>query len=286
MESKDNTTDRLWNWDQVPAWQQDNRYIITGYRGATYSYRKALTSLGYLHNQTGNIFTHLLAIPALVILAVLVYHVRHISTDPVDRLIIAIFVVGVSTCFLLSTCFHTFSCHSAPVEQLWVRVDFLGIIIITAATFVAGEYYFFFCEHIRMGIHMAVTISLSVLAITVLLTPRLQGPKHRTLRLVCFCLMGVSGFVPMIDSLAHYGWDHSKRYSIVYYLIEMLLEVVGAVLYGCRLPERFAPGRFDMWGHSHQFFHIFTAAAACVHLTGLANAARKTRALERCASGY
>ncbi|KAG8624701.1 hypothetical protein KVT40_007768 [Elsinoe batatas] len=278
------TIGHLWTRDQVPAWQQDNPYILTGYRGANYSYRKALASLGYLHNQTGNIFTHLFAVPALVVLAVLVNHGRHISTDAVDRLILAIFVIGASTCFLLSTCFHTFSCHSAPVEQLWVRADFLGSIIITAATFLAGEYYFFFCEHIRMGIHMA-TVSLSVLAVTVLLTPRLQGPNYRTLRLICFCLLGVSGFVPMVDSLAHYGWNHSKRYSIVYYLVEMLLEVLGAVTYGCRLPERLAPGRFDIWGHSHQFFHIFTAAAALVHVAGLANAARNTQSFARCATG-
>lgn len=63
----------------------------------------------------------------------------------------------------------------------------------------------------------------------------------------------------------------------------MLLEILGAAAYGFRVPERFAPGDFDIWGHSHQFFHLFSAAAALVHLAGLANAVRNTRSFDRCA---
>ncbi|KAF4549814.1 ADIPOR-like receptor IZH2-like protein [Elsinoe fawcettii] len=277
---------QLLHWDEIPDWQRDNRYILTGYRRATYSYKKAVASLGYLHNQTGNIFSHLLAVPTLIVSAAVAYHLQEVPLATLDRLILAIFVVGASTCFLLSTSFHTFACHSPTVEELWVRVDFTGIIVITATTFVAGEYYLFYCEQTRMIIHMTVTVSLAVLTIIVLLTPKFQGPDYRTFRLACFCLMGVSGFVPMIDSLAHYGWAHSMRYSIHYYLIEMLLELLGAATYGCRVPERFAPGRFDIWGHSHQFFHLFSAAAALVHLAGLANALRNTKSFDRCAAGW
>ncbi|PSK55714.1 hypothetical protein B9Z65_4592 [Elsinoe australis] len=45
----------LLHWDQVPEWQQDNRYILTGYRRVTHSYQRAIVSLAYLHNQTGDI---------------------------------------------------------------------------------------------------------------------------------------------------------------------------------------------------------------------------------------
>jgi len=86
----------------------------------------------------------------------------------------------------------------------------------------------------------------------------------------------------MIDSLAHYGWDHSVRYSIGYYLVEMLLELCGALTYGLRVPERFSPGTFDIWGASHQWFHVFSAAAAVVHLLGLMHAAEQTRGHQRC----
>jgi len=39
-----------------------------------------------------------------------------------------------------------------------------------------------------------------------------------------------------------------------------------------RIPERFAPGRFDIWGSSHQIFHVLVLAAAVTHLVGLLKA--------------
>jgi adiponectin receptor len=43
------------------------------------------------------------------------------------------------------------------------------------------------------------------------------------------------------------------------------LYIFGASLYVLRVPERFCPGVFDVWAHSHQLFHICVVAAALVH---------------------
>lgn len=39
-----------------------------------------------------------------------------------------------------------------------------------------------------------------------------------------------------------------------------------------RVPERLSPGRFDLWGSSHQIFHVLVVLAAAVHLVGLLKA--------------
>ena len=39
-----------------------------------------------------------------------------------------------------------------------------------------------------------------------------------------------------------------------------------------RMPERFAPGKCDIWGASHQIFHMLVVAAAAAHLWGVWNA--------------
>jgi len=39
--------------------------------------------------------------------------------------------------------------------------------------------------------------------------------------------------------------------------------------YLARIPERLAPGLFDIWFQSHQLFHVFVVAAACVHYYGI-----------------
>jgi hypothetical protein len=39
-----------------------------------------------------------------------------------------------------------------------------------------------------------------------------------------------------------------------------------------RIPERLAPGSFDIWGSSHQIFHVLVVMAAGAHLVGLLKA--------------
>lgn len=39
-----------------------------------------------------------------------------------------------------------------------------------------------------------------------------------------------------------------------------------------RIPERFQPGKYDVWGSSHQIFHVLILFAAMSHLTGLIRA--------------
>lgn len=53
------------HFKDLPVWQQDSQYILTGYRQSTASYTDAICSLGHVHIQTCNICTDLLAIPLL-----------------------------------------------------------------------------------------------------------------------------------------------------------------------------------------------------------------------------
>lgn len=39
----------------------------------------------------------------------------------------------------------------------------------------------------------------------------------------------------------------------------------GAVIYACRVPERWYPGKFDLAGHSHQLWHAAVVLAAWIH---------------------
>jgi adiponectin receptor len=39
-----------------------------------------------------------------------------------------------------------------------------------------------------------------------------------------------------------------------------------------RFPERLKPGAFDIWGSSHQIFHVLVLLAAASHFVGLVKA--------------
>jgi hypothetical protein len=40
---------------------------------------------------------------------------------------------------------------------------------------------------------------------------------------------------------------------------------LGVATYACRVPERWFPGKFDIFGHSHQLWHLAVVLAAWVH---------------------
>lgn len=57
-----------------------------------------------------------------------------------------------------------------------------------------------------------------------------------------------------------------------YYLLEGGILVLSAFFYGTRWPESIRPGRFDIWGCSHNIFHVLVVLATVVHLVGIWNA--------------
>lgn len=49
-----------------------------------------------------------------------------------------------------------------------------------------------------------------------------------------------------------------------------------------RFPERVAPGKFDIWGSSHQIFHIAILCAIYTHLTALLQGFTTCHTLDVC----
>jgi len=92
-------------------------------------------------------------VPLLLIWAMVFFQTTKTPLVDADYGIFSIFLAGATACFLLSATFHTLCCHSEVVESFWVRMDFVGIIILTVTTFVAGEYYLFYCEPTRRAVH-------------------------------------------------------------------------------------------------------------------------------------
>jgi len=88
-----------------------------------------------------------------------------------------------------------------------------------------------------------------------------------------FVGLGVSGAVPIANGLRLESYGRlDERMGLTWVLIQGALYILGAFLYAVRWPERALPGRFDIWGSSHQIFHILILLAAASHLYGMAKA--------------
>ncbi|KAI4279868.1 MAG: hypothetical protein L6R38_004903 [Xanthoria sp. 2 TBL-2021] len=266
----------LLRYDQIPTWHQDNEYILSGYRPESNSTYLCFASWAYLHNETANIFSHF--IPSMVWLAcqaiiARVLAIKYPDSTIGDRLIFAFFFLTASVCLGISATYHTLMNHSATVSNLWLRLDYVGIMILTLGDFVSGIYFVFYCEPTLQKVYWSMISTLSTTTIIILVNPSLQGPRYRTLRICTFVFTGLSGFAPLIHGIKRFGIARMIRSSgMPFYLLEGLLLIIGAFFYGTRFPESIFPGRFDIWGCSHQVFHLLVVLATAVHAWGIVDA--------------
>lgn len=64
---------RLHYYHELDEWQQDNHFIKSGYVKQTNSYKECFKSLTYLHNESVNIYSHLL--PLSISFWVILYYI-------------------------------------------------------------------------------------------------------------------------------------------------------------------------------------------------------------------
>ncbi|KAI9698594.1 MAG: hypothetical protein M1820_007393 [Bogoriella megaspora] len=133
-------------WHQLPAWQQDNHYIVSGYRPASGSYLVSLRSLGYIHNETINIYTHLLGALLAATMAVWLFSAlgkRYYLADSDDMIVLICFFIGAVACLGMSATYHLISNHSETVAVFGNKLDYLGIVALIWGSFVPCIYYGF-----------------------------------------------------------------------------------------------------------------------------------------------
>ena len=136
-------------WDDLQSWQQDNHYIHSGYRPASNSYTKSFASLGYLHNESVNIYTHLLGAIAFTLSGISLCQAlgsRYASASGADVFAFGCFFLGAALCLGMSATYHTIGNHSPRVNAIGNKLDYVGIVFLITGSFVPCIYYGFYCE--------------------------------------------------------------------------------------------------------------------------------------------
>lgn len=162
--SKSKTPARTVTWQEISEWHLDNKYILSGYRRETADYLDILSSLTFLHNETCNVYTHLVGAVLLPLVATaflrFLAEPQFLNVSSMDYTIFGIYFWCAEICLVLSALYHLLQPHSHVVELFWHGMDLLGIVIVTVGTFSSGIYYVFFCEASLQKLHWAI-VSLS-----------------------------------------------------------------------------------------------------------------------------
>jgi adiponectin receptor len=148
----------LVKWDDLPHWRQDNHYIQGYYRRDSGSILRSFGSLAYWHNETINIYSHL--IPALLSLpcAMAIYKLlqpRYEQATKSDVTAFCCFFLGAALCLGMSATYHTISNHSPMVNQIGNQLDYVGIVLLITGSFIPCIYYGFWCAPTLQKVYWA-----------------------------------------------------------------------------------------------------------------------------------
>ncbi|KAL4889832.1 hemolysin-III channel protein Izh2 [Aspergillus ambiguus] len=277
---------RLLNSHELPAWYAHNDYILTSYRPVTQSAHLCFRSLTYFHNETVNIYSHL--IPAVTaLLGNYLLHVYFSLQFPHaswrDQLVFHIYLTTSVACFTISSVYHTLLCHSSFFADLWARLDYVAITFQILGSFVSGIYIGFYCEPRLQKTYWSMITILGLLTGFVVVHPRLQSKQWRSLRLSMFVATGFSAFAPIIHASLIFPYTQlDQQAGLRYYYLEGLVMLAGVFFYATRFPESWKPRRFDIWGASHQIFHLMVVAGAVIHWYGILTAFQWNYINQRC----
>lgn len=246
---------RVWNaswkvchYRSLPKWLQDNDFLHSGHRPPLPSFGECFKSVFRIHTETGNIWTHLLGCVAFVGVACYFLTRPTIEIQWQEKLIFGPFFIGAIVCLGFSFAFHTLSCHSENVGKLFSKLDYCGIALLIMGSFVPWLYYGFYCHYNQKLIYLSVVVVLGVLSIVVSLWDKFSEPNLRPLRAGVFMSFGLSGIVPAIHYSLIEGWFSQISQASLGWLVLMgLLYILGALFYALRVPERWFPGKCDIW---------------------------------------
>jgi adiponectin receptor len=265
---------KVTHFGSLPQWLQDNDYIVKGYRPPLPSFCACFKSIFRIHTETGNIWTHGLGCIAFIALATYYLTRPSIEIQLQEKIVFACFFGSAIICLGLSFMFHTMYCHSPSVGRFFSRLDYCGIAILITGSFIPWLYYGFYCKIQPRLIYLTAVLVLGITSMFVSLREKFGEPGFRWLRAGVFMTFGLSGIIPACHYLITEGFIRAVYEASLGWLALMaVLYIMGACFYAMRVPERFFPGKCDIWFHSHQIFHVLVIAAAFVHYHGISTLA-------------
>uniref|UniRef100_A0A0G4GRN9 Uncharacterized protein n=1 Tax=Chromera velia CCMP2878 TaxID=1169474 RepID=A0A0G4GRN9_9ALVE len=234
-----------------------------------------------VHNETGNIWTHLLGL--IYYISVLYRWCRsHALFDPLepkaphdlmhilvefDSFTVVTYMASGLLCMFSSSCFHTFVCKGHHAHDCCLRFDLSGVATHIALSFLCGIHFAFRCYPVCQTVYL---IASAVMSFFLIASPHLrfmQRPKNPW-RLRVFAGAGICGAIPMFHFLVVGTPEFIRRAWFP------CAGMAGSYLFGVfiflnKIPEKWAPGTFDLIGQSHQLWHVCVLAGSYIWLCGL-----------------
>ncbi|RAH76631.1 hemolysin-III protein [Aspergillus japonicus CBS 114.51] len=235
---------RTVTWQEISGWQLHNQYIL--------DYREIFTSLTFLHDESCNVYSHLIG--ALLLPLVATTFGRKLAQPQ----FLGVSFMEYAMFGIYFWCAEICLPHSRRIEYFWHGMDLLGFVVVTVGTFSSGIYHVCFCEANLQKLHWAIVLVTGFVTGVLISNPLLKTTRWRKVKVGAFVIFGASSFLPLLHGLRLYG--------------------IGVSLYAVCL----APEGFDIWGSSHQIFHLAILGAMYTHQIALLQGFTACHTLDVC----
>eukprot|EP00741_Cyanophora_paradoxa_P017905 tig00021036_g17294.t1 len=258
--------------DITSDWLRDNEYLLSGHR-CQCTPCECLASVCCLHNESMNIWTHIIGLTMAITctIKVLFFDLRGASMEHYMNL--ASFLITGIGAFLFSAVFHIFMPVSMKAFKILSRMDYAGIAFHLLGANIPAVNYEFYCDENLRLFYTLLYLGAALGILAACSCDRFDRPEYRWIRATVFLTLGSAFAAPYFHKIVAYGFSHEETTrALPWYLYSALLYATGTALFAMRFPERFWPGKFDIWLHSHQLFHTISVPAWLCFFTGVSRA--------------
>lgn len=295
-------------YDEI-SYEFREAYIMTGYRKPNSSVRECLKSLFVLNNnEIINFWTHFVPFVYAFYNLLKFTSIYNVEKDNFAWPLF-IYLTTVCFYLLMSSLAHAFNCMSPTARHLCFIVDYLSISLYGMGSSIAYKAYSlsniiqdenFFDYFVFLAMCFCLFSNLTSCASRFIVSHR----KRRFYRTSSFITQYIFINLPLLYRFLFFykknilewgaswlfGFMSSKSYDVAqlarlsnetnsiyfqneadyYYVQQSIAAIVSAFLYATHVPERIWPGRFDLFGQSHQIFHLSAFVCTWSQFTALA----------------
>lgn len=157
-----------------------------------------------------------------------------------------------------SLIYHLFMCHHSGAQTYsnLLCFDMCGIWVVNSFGALCGIRATLFCFPIWRALAVMVYLVLAFASLSFIL--KAPTPKER---LVPFAVFGVLRYIFLMVrlTLQYLGYGCGTPDALFYCILMDCCAFTGGVINILRVPEKWFPGHFDIFGNSHQIMHVLTA---------------------------
>uniref|UniRef100_A0A3Q3XC48 Uncharacterized protein n=1 Tax=Mola mola TaxID=94237 RepID=A0A3Q3XC48_MOLML len=249
-------------------------YILSGYRPVQQDWRCYLLSLFQRHNECLNVWTHLLAVPVLLLrwwanVGSLGYTLGAASLP------LSIFLLSSLTYMFFSVTAHLLQSHSEHAHYFLFFLDYVGVAVYQYGCSLG---HYFYSSEAAWRDSVVGMLFLPGAAFFGWLSCvgccfakyRYRRPypwQRKIVQLIPTSLAYLLDISPVAHRMFTVSWMQEP--SLPFHALQIISFLLSALFFSCPIPECFFPGRCDFVGQGHQIFHVFLVLCTIFQLEAL-----------------